>query len=453
MFLLQMGMAQREVDVLRQRTSDGMEAKLRAGGWPHKAPEGYINKERLVSSNKYDRWVDQNPTTIQMVKEAFDLLLSDRYTMAGICEELAGRGYTRSNGLPWVWKHAKTGERMVAKSRLFEIFHNPFYAGWVVSERFGIKIGEVRGQWQPIISHEQYLKGIAILKKHDLEKSRDRRHFYLLKGLLWMDLQGAQHKMAGSSPKTHLRMYAYYTTQVKPGGKDVNIQCEGVDQQIPVWLAGIAIDTQRLPAIREEYRSHVTKFHDRDREDQTKKIQGQLSQLRNEEARLGRLFITGKMSEETYNQLRSEWQENIRNTEARLVEAERNTHSIMVDLDLALALLSKVHLLYERLDEKSQARLLKILAKRIIINPDGQIIGHELHSPFTYLRSIAQGLEDPSSSHCDSEQVRLGAPKIVYPEQLSENEQFLDQVRFDQRNKLAELPDIWKKVGRDVAFR
>ena len=33
MFLIQMGMAQREVDVLRQRTGDGMEAKLRAGGW------------------------------------------------------------------------------------------------------------------------------------------------------------------------------------------------------------------------------------------------------------------------------------------------------------------------------------------------------------------------------------------------------------------------------------
>ena len=32
MFLLQMGLAQREVDVLRQRTADGMEAKLRAGG-------------------------------------------------------------------------------------------------------------------------------------------------------------------------------------------------------------------------------------------------------------------------------------------------------------------------------------------------------------------------------------------------------------------------------------
>ena len=174
------------------------------------------------------------------------------------------------------------------------------------------------------------------------------------------------------------------------------------------------------------------------------------------------MFITGKMSEETYTQLRAEWQENIRNTEARLVEAERNTHAIMVDLDLALALLSKAHLLYERLDEKSQARLLKILAKRIIINPDGQIIDHELHSPFTYLWSIAQGLEDPSSSHRDSEQVRLGAleeavsdPLSAFclnkaPDPLYASEQFLDLVRFEQRSKLDELPDDWKKVGREV---
>jgi hypothetical protein len=33
-----------------------MEAKMRAGGWPHKATEGYVNKERLVKSNKYKRW-------------------------------------------------------------------------------------------------------------------------------------------------------------------------------------------------------------------------------------------------------------------------------------------------------------------------------------------------------------------------------------------------------------
>ena len=411
MFLLQMGMAQREVDVLRQRTADGMEAKLRAGGWPHKAPLGYINKERLVSSNKYDRWVEQNPATIGMVREAFELLLSDRYTLLEICEELNARGYKRADNGPWVWNDARTGDRNCAKARLFEMFHNPFYAGWVVSERFGIQEGEIPGNWEAVITHEQYLKGMDILNKHDLDKSRDRRYFYLLKGLLWMAIDGAQYKMAGSSPKTRLRMYAYYTTQVKPGGKDVNIPCEQVDGQITGWLAGIAIDPQRLPAIREEYQRQVTQYHESERKDQTQKIQAQLGQLKGEEARLGRLYITGKISEETYTQLRTEWQENLRNIESRLLEAERNINAMLVDLDIALLLLSKIDLLYPRLDEKSQGKLLKILAKKIMIDREGRIIGHELHSPFTYLRSLAEQDENLGSPYRDSEQVRLGAQK------------------------------------------
>jgi hypothetical protein len=79
---LQLGLAQREIEVLKQRTRDGMEAKLRSGGWPHKGPEGYINKERQVKSNKYDRWVEKDPESNHIIREAWDFLLTDRYTLA-----------------------------------------------------------------------------------------------------------------------------------------------------------------------------------------------------------------------------------------------------------------------------------------------------------------------------------------------------------------------------------
>jgi len=46
-----------------------------------------------------------------------------------------------------------------------------------------------------------------------------------------------------------------------------------------------------------------------------------------------------------------------------------------------------------------------------------------------------------------------GAPNRTCLEQLSDNEQFLDLVRFEQRSKLDELPADWKKVGRDVRFK
>jgi hypothetical protein len=128
MFLIQMGLDQREVDVLRQRTSDGMEAKLRAGGWPNKAPEGYLNKERPLKSNKYERWVELDPKQGPVLREAWDLLLTKRYTLDQICEELTKRGHTRSEQRPWAWKDPKTGRRRTAKNRLHEIFHNAFYA-------------------------------------------------------------------------------------------------------------------------------------------------------------------------------------------------------------------------------------------------------------------------------------------------------------------------------------
>jgi site-specific DNA recombinase len=410
MFLLQMGLAQREVDVLRIRTADGMEAKLRAGGWTYKAPLGYVNKEKHVGSNKYERWVEQDPESITMIREAWDLLLSDHYTLAQICEELTGRGYTRSEGRPWAWDDPKSGLRKTAANSIFHVFHNPFYAGWVVSKRFGIQIGEVRGNWESITSTDEFERGLYILRKHDQEKSRKRRHFYLLRNVLWVEFQGKPYRMYGSSPKPRTRWYPYYVTNAKPNGKNIHIPCEQVDSQIPEWLSRIAIETSLIPEIRIVYQSQVTQAT---RDDQEKKIQNlrsKISELRNEEARLGRLYISGKISEESYDQLHAEWKERIRNTESKLCDIERGSTEIMNNLDLAIILLSNIAILYHRLDEKERAYLLQILVKRIIVSVDGLIIGQDLHSPFTYLLKVYEGLQDSKRQLNRSEQVGLGVP-------------------------------------------
>lgn len=91
---------------------------MRARGWPNKASEGSINKERQISSNKYERWVEADPDHFNTIKEAWEMLLTDRYTLAEICEELNRRGYTRSSGRPWAWADPKTGLRKDASNSL-----------------------------------------------------------------------------------------------------------------------------------------------------------------------------------------------------------------------------------------------------------------------------------------------------------------------------------------------
>lgn len=438
MFLLQMGLAQREVDVLRERTRDGMEAKLRAGGWPQQAPEGYINRERLISSNKYERWVEPDPEFQRALTEGWELLLTGRYTLRQICDELTRRGHTRSTGRPWAWDSPKRGNRNWAHNRLFEIFHNPFYAGWVVSKRFGIKMGEVRGNWEPIVTTEQFLQGLEILHRHNEEKSRPRKQNYLLRGLLWMQVGEHQFKMYGSTPTGYSQSYAYYITHEKPNGAKVHIPCGTVDNQIPGWLSSIAVAPELIPVIRAIYEAEVKQVSENDKETRVSDLNRQRSQVKEEEAKLGRLFITGKITEETYNQLRREWQEKIRHLELTIAELEREVTFHMDDLDAALALMTKMADLYPRLEEKQQGTLLQILAKQIIVDTQGKIVRHELNSPFVYLGSLLQSVSISGKS--SPEQPGL----MTYKSDSSRNSESVDafvaSLRFEQRGRLDLVP-------------
>jgi hypothetical protein len=241
MFLIQMGMAQREVDVMRQRTRDGAETKLRAGGWSHQAPEGYRNAERLIKSGKYERWVETSPEHIRPIREAWDLLLTDQYALKEICIELTSRGYLRANGAPWAWIDPKSKKKKTASNRLHYMFCNPFYAGWVVSKAFNIHYGEVRGNWEPVVITEEYEKGLAILQKHGANKSRYKRKHYLLRGLLWMEVGGEMLKMFGSTPTGRKQSYSYYVTSGKSNGKSVRLKTEIVDDQVSDQLDAISI--------------------------------------------------------------------------------------------------------------------------------------------------------------------------------------------------------------------
>ena len=411
MFLLQMGMAQREVDVLAQRTADGMEAKLRAGGWAHKAPDGYLNKERLVSSNKYERWVEIDPSYKHVLIEAWELLLTGRYTLRDICEELNKRGYQRVSGRPWAWDDPRTGERETALKFIHKMFHNPFYAGWVISKRFGIKLGEVIGNWEPIVTTEQFHRGIRILRQHDNDKSRVKTRDYLLRGLLWVQAGGKKLKMYGSTPSGRSQSYEYYVTHALIKDKKLHIKCSLIDEQITQWLQGISVNQELIPSIQEVYKTEIKQATTKkDKGERLIELRKQTTEMKEEEKRLGRLYITGKITEQAYEQLHSEWQEKLRNVELTMAEMEREPNIRINDLDMALILLTKVSQLYSRLEEKQKSTLLQILAKQIIVNADGEIVSHKLNSPFLYLRSVVDHYFTPDSREgCGSEQINVGA--------------------------------------------
>ena len=389
LFYLQVGLAQREIQILKQRTSDGMEAKLRKGGWAHKAPDGYINKEQLISSGKYERWVEQDPGSISGIRTAWELLLTDRYTLDQICEELTRLGLVRKSGLPWAWNDPKNGKRKTARNCLQRVFHKPFYAGWVTSKRFGIVKGEVRGKWEPVVTDEQFEQGKQILLKHGDNKTNFKKRFYLLRNLLWVQANGKILKMYGSTPSGSKKSISYYRTNTEIEGKRFRIQCKVVDDQVPGWVNWVMIDPDLVPSIRDKYKSEIKNRTQNDKENEIAKLKKRLDSLENEDGRLARIFMSGKINEKVYDQLRDEWQEKTRQIKATLKELEFDASKYLDDLDVALLLFANISTLYQRIKEKKRTELLQVLLKRFIIDRDGEIISFELHSPFTYLFSLA----------------------------------------------------------------
>lgn len=218
-------LARRESIKLGQRIMGGQHAKLRVGGFVGLCPDGYLNKEMRTEADlklhngRYTRWIELDPERSKIWRLAWDLLLEDRYTLDEICEKLHARGYRYRSGRPFI-VIAADGKRIANKNTLDKIFHNWFYAGWVVSQKAGIPPKTVQGQWQPIVTTEEFERGMALLDRRNRHKLARRKHEYLLKGLVYVQMSEVEPpiKLTGSISNTRRPGVALPTTAFPEAG-------------------------------------------------------------------------------------------------------------------------------------------------------------------------------------------------------------------------------------------
>ncbi|MBK8030551.1 MAG: recombinase family protein [Chloroflexi bacterium] len=199
-------LARRESALLGVRVKGGLQAKRKSGGFANLAPDGYINMSGKTELDKkkelgrIDHWIELDPERAPIWRYAWELLLEDRLTLPEIAEALHARGYRYRKGRPFVEVTA-TGKRKANINTLSNVFHNWAYAGWVVSECSGIAPKTLRGTWEPLISTEEFERGLAILERRNSHRTVRRKQEYLLSGLIYYrDGQAAQvRRLTGST--------------------------------------------------------------------------------------------------------------------------------------------------------------------------------------------------------------------------------------------------------------
>jgi Recombinase len=356
------------------------------------------------------------PGRAKVWREAWDLLLTDRYTLDQICEQLHNRGYTRRSGKPWVVIDPKTGAKRYASSHLQRTFHMAFYAGWVVSPVYGIQRGQIRGHWEPIISDDEFDRGEEILKRHDENKVRTKHYVYVLSGILFTEFDDGtgKHlsKTYGSTPTGRSRSYSYYVPVRKMGGVQLQIPTQIVEDQLVDLIDGLGVAEEAQSDLQALYREHMRTIQGPDLGERIKEVKQRIDRLVTEETALARLFAQGKLTDSSYDTVYREWKGKLFEAHQELAKLESGTDEVIDDLDTALTLLTHVSRLFDRLDKTDQRRLLQILFKRIIIDTQGRICSVELNSPFAYLTA----LPNAPNGHKGRTQSRLGSGKNQSPQ-------------------------------------
>jgi site-specific DNA recombinase len=148
----------------------GMSQKAKMGGWPTKAPVGYLNI-RDKSAGKEIAKVVLDPERVLLVRELFRLYATGEYSLPELQATMHAKGltspYARKPGAP------------VSVSKLAEMLANPFYIG--VVQWSGVRYP---GQHKALIPQSLFDRVQQMLRSRDVAGVRQRRHEHYLKGLL-----------------------------------------------------------------------------------------------------------------------------------------------------------------------------------------------------------------------------------------------------------------------------
>jgi len=170
---------------LREETKKGFWGRLKQGLFPMPAPLGYVN-------NGAGKPKTLDPKTAPLVRKAYDMYSTGRYSLIGLCAELNRLGLRRRGG------------NQLHPNRMSELLKNPFYFGLIhiktTNETF-------TGVHEPLIGRQVFERVQKILQGKT--NARSFKHDFLHRRRLACKSCG--YSLVGERQKGHV----YYRCQVR----------------------------------------------------------------------------------------------------------------------------------------------------------------------------------------------------------------------------------------------
>jgi|WetSurMetagenome_2_1015567.scaffolds.fasta_scaffold00300_7 site-specific DNA recombinase len=333
---------------LREETRKGFYGRLKQGLYPLPAPLGYLNmgKEKVK---------ELDPVRAPLIKKAFELYSTGRYSLMSLVEELNSLGLRNRNN------------QKVSKNGLSVILNNPFYIGLI---RIKTSKEIFCGIHQPMTSKvlfdrvQQILKGKLII--HSLRHDLDFRRMITCKY--------CGHSLYGEIQKGHV----YYRCHTKTCPTTCFKEAE-IEQIIINKIAGIQFDKQEILFLKNK----IEKLRDTwavRQEEQSSTLKLSLSGIQDRIERLTDAYIDRLIEKDIFEKRKESLYMELRTIEDKLVEMKGSRNSMPDKLAKFLELATNVYSSYKAaLPCEKREILEKVTSNRIA---DHKNVLIELKLPF-----------------------------------------------------------------------
>jgi len=276
-WMLQMALSQSQYYSAKLGTDvkRGLEKKLKMGWIPCEAKTGYLNyhnKENDINE------IVKDPVRFDLVRRMWDLMLTGNYNPTKVLEIANNEwGFT-------TLKRRKRGGGPLARSSIYAMFTNPFYAGVILYK--GV---EWPGKHDAMITLDEFDQVQILLGRKG--KPRPKTHFFPFTGQIRCGMCGCRVTAETHSKiiknTNRMKSFTYYhCTHKKAWCKQRNITKDKLELQIEREIAKMDI----LPIFRDWALEVVNRRSDQEIGDRTKIFQSQQKAINDTQAELDNLL-------------------------------------------------------------------------------------------------------------------------------------------------------------------
>src|SRR3989344_2041349 len=298
------GVANQYILDLRKAVIRGMEGKAARGWIPNRPPQGY-------GVNPLTKEIDPIEPQFQLLRQAWDLLLTGAYTVPQIRSKLQSWGYTYG-------KLGAPAKPLFAESHLYRIFDNRFYCG-----SFTFRGQTYQGRHRVMVSPEEFDRAQGILHKDN--RIQPQRHEFPFTGLIRCGRCGclvtAERKIKHYKTTARTAAYEYYhCTHRKGDCKEVSVTGPYIDSTIACELESVLID----PEFGQWLLKALERFWDEQPPVDPKLIKQHQEHVRATEQKLERLIqlrLAGELDAQEFSRIKTQ-------TQGELADGRRQLESL-----------------------------------------------------------------------------------------------------------------------------